>query len=80
MWSSETVKQIECDWPLGGLKRLSTVLLTEASVPFNQMANLEILKLELIDFGMLSGIGCLSKLNELTVDHDLTGKFKFEGP
>jgi hypothetical protein len=72
IWSSGEVEQLECDWPLGGLKRLSTMLLTKSSLPFNKMVSLVVLKLELIDLSVLfrSGIGCLSELRELTVDHN----------
>jgi hypothetical protein len=80
IWSSGQVERLDCDIFLSGLERLSTMPLNEASLSYNKMLNLEVLNLNLADFGVLkrSGLGCLSKLKELTVDRDLNGEFELK--
>jgi Leucine-rich repeat (LRR) protein len=74
-YNTVQLKNLECKWPLSGLKRLSVMPFSEASVPFNQMITLEFLTLILSDFGMLSrsGLGCLCNLTELEVIFDHRG-------
>jgi hypothetical protein len=64
--------KLKSDWPLCGLKRLSATPFDEKSLSFKQMVNLEILSLQLVDFGVFSRceFGCLSTLRELNVNLD----------